>query len=272
MKYALLVLLMLFNVSAAEAAGLVRQQYEGRQMVLYLPAHLPEAGSRGLVIVMHGGGGNADRILTGEGEAPLNMNDVAEKNGFIVAYLNGTPAMIIGTSKFFAWNAGGGCCGQAFKNNIDDIGYITGAAQAIAKTYGVDEKRIYGIGHSNGGIMAQRLMCETDLFAAIVPISGPLNIQVNSCPLAKGKRILALHGADDDNVPVDGGVVTKHLSKGTYNSEAYSKAVFTRSGAEYTADIVQGADHKVQHINDKIEETEGVSIAEKAAAFFGLTK
>jgi hypothetical protein len=36
--------------------------------------------------------------------------------------------------------------------------------------------------------------------------------------------------------------------------------------------IVQGADHKLDNINDTIERTEGMSLAQKAARFFGLAK
>jgi polyhydroxybutyrate depolymerase len=64
---------------------------------------------------------------------------------------------------------------------------------------------IYGVGHSNGAMMTSRLMCETDLFAAAVAVSGALEIQATTCPQARGKSVLAIRGAEDENVPRAGG-------------------------------------------------------------------
>jgi polyhydroxybutyrate depolymerase len=142
----------------------------------------------------------------------------------------------------------------------------------LVARYGIDPGRIYGMGHSNGAMMTQRLMCETRLYAAAVAISGPLNLPTSTCPDARGKRILAIHGADDQNVPIAGGQGTKGLSRATYSSEDRSRQVFTNAGAAYTLEIVPGADHVLDHIEAVISKTEGVTIAEKAAGFFGLLK
>ncbi|GLS17629.1 hypothetical protein GCM10007874_06440 [Labrys miyagiensis] len=248
------------------------QSYDGRQMIVHVPDRLPPSGSRALVIVLHGGLGNAQRIASRQAESGLNMDAVAERNGFIVAYLDGTPVTRRFGSQFLGWNAGGGCCGMSAVNNVDDVAYIKGAVAALASRYGIDRTRIYGIGHSNGAIMAQRLACETHLFAAVVAISGPLNLQVSSCPAARGTRILALHGANDQNVPVAGGQGSKGLSFTVFNSEDRSRRTFLNSGATYTLQIVPGADHPLDHIEAAIMKTEGVTIAEKSARFFGLLK
>jgi poly(3-hydroxybutyrate) depolymerase len=167
------------------------------------------------------------------------------------------------------WNAGGGCCGQPAENNVDDVGYITSAVDYLAGKYGIDRSRIYGMGHSNGAMMTQRLMCETNLYEAAVAISGPLNLKTENCP-AGGKRILAFHGADDENVPIGGGRGTKGLSMAVYNSEDRTRQVYTNSGASYDLEIVKGADHRLDHVDAAIRQTEGQTIAEKAAKFFGL--
>ncbi|MBZ5525717.1 MAG: hypothetical protein LAP21_26145 [Acidobacteriia bacterium] len=138
--------------------------------------------------------------------------------------------------------------------------------------YGVDRDRVYGIGHSNGAMMTLRLMCETNLYAAAVSISGPLNLSVQSCPGSRGKHILAIHGAEDQNVPIAGGQGTKGLSRVAYKSAKYTQQIFAASGADFHLQTVQGADHKLDNIDARIEQTEGISIAEKAARFFGLAK
>ncbi len=258
-------------VSIALARDAVVDRYGAREMLVYAPAQLPPAGSRALVVVLHGGLGNAQRIESKQAENRLNMDALAEKNGFIVAYLNGTPVTRRLGDRFLGWNAGG-CCGESASNKIDDVGYIKGAVAYLADKYGIDPSRVYGTGHSNGAMMTQRLMCETDLYAAAVAISGPLDIDTANCPAAKGKRILAIHGADDRNVPIQGGVGAKGLSGADFKSEEYAREVFTRSGATYTLDVVKGADHALLNIDAVIQKTEGMSIAEKSARFFGLVK
>jgi polyhydroxybutyrate depolymerase len=257
---------------AASLQGVTTDSYKGRDLLVYAPPNLPARGARALVIVLHGGLGNASRIEAGASEKGLKMDEVAEKNGFIVAYLNGTPvARLLGADKL-GWNAGGGCCGVPSETNVDDVGYIESAVNYLVGKYGVDPARVYGIGHSNGAMMTMRLMCETNLYAAAVSIAGPLNLRVQSCPAAHGKRVLSIHGADDQNVPIAGGVGPKGISRVAYKSEQYTQQIFVGSGADFHLQIVQGADHFLNNIDAKIEQTKGMSIAEKATRFFGLAK
>ncbi len=260
---------LLFCLPAAAANGASVDNYGGRSMVVYVPLR-PSPGSRALVVVLHGGLGSAEHIEAGQAENGLNMDSVAEKNGFIVAYLNGTPATRFMGADRLGWNAGGECCGQPAEKDVDDVGYIEGAVDYLAKKYGIDRGRVFGMGHSNGAMMTQRLMCETKLYAAAVAISGPLNLATANCPAARGQRTLAIHGADDENVPVSGGRGTQGLSKAVYNSEEHSRQVFTNSGASYDLQLIQGADHELEHIDAAIQKAEGRTIAEKAAQFFGL--
>ncbi len=254
-----------------QARDAIEDRYGARDMLVYVPDTLPPPGSRALVVVLHGGLGNARRIESRQAESGLNMDAVAERNGFIVAYLNGTPVTRRLGDRFLGWNAGG-CCGESANNAIDDVGYIQGAVAWLDDKYGIDPARVYGAGHSNGAMMTQRLMCETGLYAAAVAISGPLDLDTAACSAAKGKRILAIHGADDRNVPVQGGVGSRGLSHVAFKSEDYARQIFTSAGATYTLDIVPGADHALSNIDAEIQKRDGMSIAEKSARFFGLVK
>jgi len=253
----------------AEAGADKVEHYGGRDMIVHVPARQPQAGTRALVVVLHGGLGNADRIASRQSESGLNMDAEADKDGFVVAYLNGTEVTRMG-GRMLGWNAGGGCCGQPTLNGVDDVAYIEGAVGDLAGRYGIDRKRVYGIGHSNGAAMSQRLVCEAGLYAAIVAIAGPLNLDTAHCPAAKGRRILAIHGAEDQNVPVAGGRGAKGISRVAWTSEARSQAVMTGSGASYTLQVVPGADHMLDHLSAAILQREGVTIAAKAARFFGI--
>lgn len=241
--------------------------FGGRDMVVYTPSHLPPAGQRSLVVVLHGGMGNALQI-----QGYLGLDPLADKYGFVVAYLNGTQVMGIGGENMRGWNAGE-CCGLPQRKNTDDVGYITGAINYITQKYGINRSQIYGMGHSNGAMMTQRLICETDLYTSAIPVSAPLEIDVVSCPPARGKRILAIHGAEDKNVPVEGGYGTDAINKKTnYNSQAYSKSVFDKSGADYQLLVLEGAAHNPETINAALIKTNGVTLPQTLVKFFGLDR
>ena len=118
--------------------------------------------------------------------------------------------------------------------------------------------------------MAQRMACQTDVFAGVMAISGPLAPDIDACPAARGKRVLAIHGAEDQNVPVTGGRGTKGLSGVDFGSEARAAKVFTSAGATYGLKILPGAEHRLDTIDAALRRIDGRSIAETAVIAFGL--
>jgi polyhydroxybutyrate depolymerase len=250
----------------AHTENIVKDAYGGRDMILYVPSHLPEAGQRSMVVALHGGMGNAQFM-----QDHLKMDGVAEKYGFIVAYLNGSSASSRLPEKFRAWNAGKGCCGEPYTDKVDDIGYISGAVHYLEKKYGVDPAHVFGTGHSNGAIMTQTLMCETNLYQKAVSLAGSLMAEVDRCPAASSKTILAIHGKNDQNIPPGGGRGTKGVTNISYSSEVDSRAKFQNSGGAYDMLWVD-SDHSLEHMAAAIKKKEGVSLAEKEARFFGLSQ
>nr|WP_326531632.1 PHB depolymerase family esterase [Rhodoferax sp.] len=251
------------------AANITTERVAGRDAVVHVPSTVPAFGSRALVVVLHGGLGNAQRIASAQSERFLGMHALADEGGFVVAYLNGTPvARMLGDDKL-GWNAGS-CCGQPAEKQVDDVAYIQAAVAEIATRYGVDRSRVFGMGHSNGAMLTQRVMCETSVYAAAVPISGGLENGASMCPAARGKRIMAIHGADDQNVPVEGGKGARGLSRVAFNSEAATAQVWKDSGAQYDLQIIPGASHGVDSINAQLVKTQSQSLAQKIARFFGL--
>ena len=241
--------------------------FNGRDMAVYVPSRLPPAGQRALIVVLHGGMGNAVQI-----QNYLGLDPLADTHGFVVAYLNGTQVMRAGTDNMRGWNAGE-CCGMPASKNIDDVGYITGAIDYITTKYGIDRARIYGMGHSNGGMMTQRLMCETNLYAAAIPVSAPLEMNVKSCPPAKGKHILAIHGADDKNVPITGGYGPDAINKNVnYRSQKMTQDIYQNSGANYELLILDGADHNPKTINAALIKTKRLTLPRMIVQTFNLSK
>jgi poly(3-hydroxybutyrate) depolymerase len=256
------------SLDARAASAAKPEQYGGREMLVVTPSH--PAPAHALVLVLHGGLGNAGRIADGKSESALNLDALAEQHGFYVAYLNGTQVGRRLPESMRGWNAGGGCCGLPYSEGVDDVAYITGAVQRLVEEYGLDARQVYGFGHSNGAIMVQRLLCESEVLAAGVAVSGPLTLDVARCPKAAGRRVLAIHGVDDANVPVAGGVGSKGVSKVDFKSEAYAQQLVQASGGSYTLELVPGADHAANHIDAALKQLHGRSLGEEAVAFLGL--
>ena len=163
--------------------------------------HVPPARRSGpypLVVLMHGGGGNARQAMSA-----YRMNEVADREGFLVAYPDGSGRR---DGVLLTWNAGN-CCGYAMDRGVDDVAFIRAMVAQIDRDYGVDRSRVYATGMSNGAMMAYRLGCEAaDLFAAIAPVAGALNI---SCRPSDEVAVVIFHGTADEHVPYGGGTGSK---------------------------------------------------------------
>lgn len=167
-----------------------------RSYVVRLPAAASDRTHRlPLVLVLHGGGGNATFA-----ESMTGFTRVAQAEGFIVVYPEGTgrrPGMLL------TWNAGH-CCGHAMRGNIDDVGFIRELLDSLAARYPVDPRRIYATGMSNGGMMVHRLGIElSDRIAAIAPVVA--TVFGDEARPAQAVSALIINGQLDRNVPPGGG-------------------------------------------------------------------
>ena len=263
-----IVLAGLCGVGASFAGTSHNDRWADREAVIYTPTRMPAFGSRELVVVLHGGLGNAQRIAEQRSESGLNFNALADAGGFVVAYLNGTPVARGLSQQRLGWNAGT-CCGVPASTQRDDVAYVQSAVKEIAAHYGVDIQRVFGVGHSNGAMMTQRLMCETGLYVAAVAVSGGLENGAEKCPSARGKNIMGLHGEQDRNVPVEGGR-GRGLSRVDFRSESDTARVWKESGANYLLQVIPRAEHAVESLDTEIRAQEGISLAQKVVRFFGL--
>ncbi len=150
-----------------------------------------------LIIAMHGGGGSAAQF-----ESTSLLTPKADAARFAVVYPNGTAGLL----GIRTWN-GGGCCGHAVANNIDDVDFIRHVITHVTTDFRIDPARVYATGHSNGGIMAYRLACElSDRIAAIAPNAAAM--MVPSCAPGRAVPVLHLHSRLDTQVPITGGFGT----------------------------------------------------------------
>lgn len=157
----------------------------GRTFHLYRPPGLADPAP--LVVMLHGGFGNG-----AQAERSSHWDSEADGGHFLVAYPDGLNR---------ARNAGT-CCGEPQRVNADDVGFITTMVGAIEQQIPIDRARVYATGMSNGAMMALRLACQTDAFAAIAPVAGTL---LTDCSQAPPTSVLQIHGTADDRVPYQGG-------------------------------------------------------------------
>lgn len=166
-----------------------------RTAIVHVPPTAVRSRPMPLVLVLHGGGGNADGAIR-----MSQMNASADRLGFLVAYPNGTGAF---KSTLLTWNAWN-CCGYAMKKQVDDVAFLRALVLRLESDHGVDPKRIFVTGLSNGAMMAHRVGCEmSDVVAAIAPVAGAMN--TDSCAPANPVSVVMFHGTADQHALYFGG-------------------------------------------------------------------
>jgi len=153
-----------------------------REYYVFVPPGLDTSRPTPLVLSFHGLNSSAYAQLEMSG-----LNVTAQARSFIVAYPEGTDG---------SWN-GGDCCGEARRQQIDDVGFARAVVQDTSSRLCVDTRRIYATGMANGAMLAHRLACEaSDLVAAVAPVSGGLFVQ--DCRPERPVSVMAINGTADE--------------------------------------------------------------------------
>jgi polyhydroxybutyrate depolymerase len=174
-----------------------------RKFLLHVPPGYRADGPLPLVVVLHGAFSTG-----GQTETETGFSDLADAEGFLVAYPEGIG--IFGLLQH--WNAGH-CCGKAATDGVDDVGFLAEVIAAVRKNLSVDPERIYMAGMSNGGMLAYRFAAErTGDLAAIAVVSGAIGSSADGRrerwvpPKPEGALpVVVLHGLADETIPVGGG-------------------------------------------------------------------
>lgn len=170
--------------------------------------HIPkgfEADSKPpLVLVLHGAGGSGPYVLDKDGWAAK-----ADQEGFVAVAPDGLPAFprlppASGTNPTM-WNSG-----QLKPNSpraaVDDVAYFKQLLDQLKTAVPYDDKQVFVVGHSNGGMMAFRLASElSERFTAVGAVVGLLTLE-NPQP-KKPLPTLCMLGSKDPLMPIAGGEV-----------------------------------------------------------------
>ncbi len=153
-----------------------------REYTLHVPAKVTL--STPLVIALHGYKGTAESM-----EQYSTFSSVADREGFLVAY-----PQALGESA--AWNLNLG------PNN--DVTFLNAVMDDVLATCDYDPSRVYVVGLSRGGGMANRLACDdAQRVAAVAAVSGAFFRHLD-CDPARAVPVLAIHGLKDAIVPFEG--------------------------------------------------------------------
>ena len=163
----------------------------------YVPKGLPQGAP--LVLVMHGSGEGPRAIRLGTG---YGFERLADQHGFAVVYPK---------SFGFDWNDCSSIGNTAVDGvRADDAGFLAALVDKLVDEIGVDPKRVFAAGVSNGGSMALRLALEHPkryraVAAALANVPAPQNFQCQ--PVGQTPSVMILNGTEDPLVPYAGGEI-----------------------------------------------------------------
>lgn len=152
-----------------------------------------------LLIVLHGY--SASGAVQ---EFYLGVTPLVEREKVLVLSPDGTQDVV--NNRF--WNASDACCDFA-DTGVDDVAYIKGLISDVKKAYHIDAKRVYLLGHSNGGFMSYRMACDAaDQIAAIASLAGATQLKQDACQPSEPVSVLQVHGTSDGTIKYPGGEIT----------------------------------------------------------------
>ena len=189
------------NSAAGTGPACVKTVFgNNRPVTLYVPKNYACRAAAPLVVMLHGYTSSGDSK-----EQYFDLNAEADKRGFLYIHPDGTKDRQ--GNRF--WNATDACC-NFYGSTVNDSVYITNVISTVETEYNVDRKRIYLIGHSNGGFMSYRMACEHgDQIAAIASLAGAMYEDVTQCQAASTVSVLQIHGVADEAISYDGGMLTR---------------------------------------------------------------
>lgn len=168
------------------------QQGAQREFMIHVPTGLDATRLHPAVLVLHGNGGSGSSIASKAG-----MSGSSDTEKFIAVYPD---------SGNRQWNDGRSTTASA----IDDVAYINTIITTLKNDWKVDGNKVFVAGLSGGGMMAQRLACEsTDNFVGFASVAAnlPQNLQ-SGCNPNDTANIILFGGTEDPVMPYDGGEVS----------------------------------------------------------------
>ena len=171
-------------------------QHEGieRTYHIHLPPGFRKDKPTPLVVALHGGGGEGRRFDQSTTQGTLTA--AAGKRGMALVFPEGINKQ---------WNDGRTAMLQTRKP-YDDVGFISTIIDTMVKNYGIDPRRVYATGISNGGFMSVRLAMDlSEKIAAVAPVTAQISMALRDKTPKLPISVMIVNGTKDPLVPFDGG-------------------------------------------------------------------
>jgi polyhydroxybutyrate depolymerase len=99
---------------------------------------------------------------------------------------------------------------------IDDVGFIRAMIADAGSRFGIDRRRVFAVGASNGGLMSYRLACEAGgLVRAIAPVIANMGeALIAHCRPTANMSVLMMPGSADLLIRYGGGAVAFGTDRG----------------------------------------------------------
>lgn len=162
-----------------------------RPVTPVLPTEYAANVAHPLVIVLHGY--SADSTFQ---NAYFKITSVQDEFDFVLL----SPDGLKNSYTMQYWNATDYCC-DLEGSGVDDVGYISGIIEEAKHRFNIDPKRVFLIGHSNGGFMSYRMACDrADLIAGIVSLAGAMPYDDSVCEPSEPVAVAQVHGTADTTI------------------------------------------------------------------------
>lgn len=183
-------------------AGLTTEQLAllaARPYRMVVPPNYDGGASMPFVVLLHGYGATG-----AQQDLYFGLSALGTSRGFLLATPDGT--LNIASQRF--WNATDACCDFA-SSGVDDVKYLTAILDDVSLRYRVDPKRIFFMGHSNGGFMSHRMACElSPRIAGIMSLAGANWKDAGTCQPTQPLAVLQVHGTLDSVIAYAGGTTS----------------------------------------------------------------
>ncbi len=173
-----------------------------RQYIVTLPTNYASTKPYKLIFAWHGLGGSAAQVA-GQGAGAFGASYAYYG---LESMANSTVIFVSGQG-LDAYDSGAGWPNQSDR----DIAFTRAMLKWLQGNYCIDDKHIFSVGMSYGGIMSDTVGCEMgDVVRAIAPMSGegPATYP-GSKPCVGQVAVWSSHGNQDTTVPYSAGVASR---------------------------------------------------------------
>ena len=169
-----------------------------RPAQVLIPGSLKPKVAAPLIVALHGFTASTSELMS-----LMDLSAEAYKRGVVLAVPSGTR----NNDGLTFWNATGSCC-DFNGSGVDDSQYLMDLVKQVSSKVSIDQKRIYFVGHSNGGFMSYTVACNnSDKIAAIVNLAGSTYADSSLCNADHPVSVLQINGTADELIHIAGGNV-----------------------------------------------------------------